>query len=62
MPKPQDAQDRPEAAKPTIPSGGRPEDERGTNAVEPEPDPRATPEPGPGHKYVPRSPHVGGNQ
>jgi hypothetical protein len=61
MPKPQNAQDRP-AAKPSIPSGGRHEDEQGTNAVESTPDPRSTPEPNRDHKHVPRSPHVAGNQ
>ena len=36
------------------------DEERGTNAVEHEPDPKAEPLPGE-HKYVPRSPYTTGN-
>jgi len=37
------------------------EEERGTNAVEHEPDPNAEPLPDREHKYVPRSPYTTGN-
>lgn len=37
------------------------DEERGTNAVEPEPDPKAEPLPDGEHKYVPRSPFTTGN-
>ena len=51
----------PEAAEdkrnPPVP-GSR---ERGTNAVEHEPDPSADPLPDGEHKYVPRSPYTTGN-
>ena len=50
LPKPAD-----DTPPPTV------EDERGTNAVEPEPDPNAEPLPDGEHKYVPRSPYTTGN-
>ncbi len=37
------------------------DEERGTNAVEHEPDPKAEPLPDGEHKYVPRSPYTTGN-
>ena len=37
------------------------DEERGTNAVEHEPDPNAEPLPDGEHKYVPRSPYTTGN-
>ena len=39
----------------------RADDERGTNAVEHEPDPKAEPLPDGQRKYVPRSPYTTGN-
>jgi murein L,D-transpeptidase YafK len=37
------------------------DEERGTNAVEHEPDPKAQPLPDGEHKYVPKSPYTTGN-
>jgi hypothetical protein len=37
------------------------DEEKGTNAVEHKPDPKAEPLPDGGHKYVPRSPYTTGN-
>jgi hypothetical protein len=46
-----DSRDAPEPAK----------DDRGTNAVEHEPDPDAKPIPDGDHKYIRRSPYTSGN-
>ena len=51
---PPKADDKQPAPKPA-------DDERGSNAVEHEPDPKAEPMPDPEHKYVPRSPYTTGN-
>ncbi len=52
----------PKAAEdPQRPPDPAPGEERGTNAVEHKPDPKAEPLPDPEHKYVPRSPYTSGN-
>jgi hypothetical protein len=55
---------RPKQPPPQSPDDKRPpppDEERGTNAVEHEPDPNAEPLPDGEHKYVPRSPYTTGN-
>jgi hypothetical protein len=51
----------PEAAKEKQPDPAPGSDERGTNATEHEPDPKAEPLPDGEHKYKPRSPYTTGN-
>jgi hypothetical protein len=53
-PPPETPDDKQPAAQPG-------DEERGTNAVEHKPDPKAEPLPDGEHKYVPRSPYTTGN-
>jgi len=54
----QPPQETPDDKQPTAQPGS---EERGTNAVEHKPDPKAEPLPDGEHKYVPRSPYTTGN-
>jgi hypothetical protein len=50
---------KPDQEKPPAPAAT--DEERGSNAIEPEPDPKAKPIPDGEPKYVPKSPYTTGN-